>query len=57
MDGQGSEHSSGRLERFLSLSDDNISVVLPDRSSKLKRQIRNCNWQVNIIIKYIFFYI
>jgi 2-oxoglutarate dehydrogenase complex dehydrogenase (E1) component-like enzyme len=37
MDGQGAEHSSGRLDSFLSLSDDDISAVDPNRTSKLKR--------------------
>lgn len=37
MDGLGAEHSSGRLERFLSLCDDDITAVKPDRATKLKR--------------------
>lgn len=37
MDGQGAEHSSGRLERFLSLSDDDLTSVDPNRTSKIRR--------------------
>ncbi|KRX04945.1 hypothetical protein PPERSA_06579 [Pseudocohnilembus persalinus] len=46
MDGQGAEHSSGRLERYLSLSDDNIELAAEKRSTKIRRQIRKANWQI-----------
>ncbi|KAL9231630.1 hypothetical protein vseg_006832 [Gypsophila vaccaria] len=44
-DGQGPEHSSARLERFLQMSDDN-PYVIPDMDSTLRKQIQECNWQV-----------
>ncbi|KAK6119196.1 hypothetical protein DH2020_047070 [Rehmannia glutinosa] len=44
-DGQGPEHSSARLERFLQMSDDN-PYVIPEMDSTLRKQIQECNWQV-----------
>ncbi|CAM8929696.1 unnamed protein product [Rhodiola kirilowii] len=44
-DGQGPEHSSGRLERFLQMSDDN-SHEIPEMEPTLRKQIQQCNWQV-----------
>uniref|UniRef100_A0A0V0IXN8 Putative 2-oxoglutarate dehydrogenase, mitochondrial-like n=1 Tax=Solanum chacoense TaxID=4108 RepID=A0A0V0IXN8_SOLCH len=44
-DGQGPEHSSGRLERFLQMSDDN-PFVIPEMEPTLRKQIQECNWQV-----------
>ncbi|KAI3781921.1 hypothetical protein L2E82_11949 [Cichorium intybus] len=44
-DGQGPEHSSARLERFLQMSDDN-PFVIPEMDPTLRTQIQTCNWQV-----------
>ncbi|KAI8031073.1 hypothetical protein LOK49_LG01G00647 [Camellia lanceoleosa] len=44
-DGQGPEHSSARLERFLQMSDDN-PFVIPEMDPTLRTQIQECNWQV-----------
>ncbi|GJR88131.1 2-oxoglutarate dehydrogenase, mitochondrial-like protein [Tanacetum coccineum] len=44
-DGQGPEHSSSRLERFLQMSDDNPCVI-PEMEPTQRNQIQTCNWQV-----------
>jgi len=44
-DGQGPEHTSARLERFLQLSDDNADIFPPLEIGE-RRQIQESNWQV-----------
>jgi 2-oxoglutarate dehydrogenase E1 component len=42
-DGQGPEHSSGRIERFLQMSNDHPDYIFPEDKSF---QIQKCNWQI-----------
>lgn len=44
-EGQGPEHSSARLERFLQMCDDDPDVF-PNMVPETRTQIQDCNWQV-----------
>ncbi|KAK7273057.1 hypothetical protein RIF29_14103 [Crotalaria pallida] len=56
-DGQGPEHSSARLERFLQMADDN-PYVIPEMDPTLRKQIQECNLQiVNVTTPANFFHV
>ncbi|KAI4356119.1 hypothetical protein L6164_000166 [Bauhinia variegata] len=56
-DGQGPEHSSGRVERFLQMAEDN-PYIIPEMDPTLRKQIQECNWQiVNVTTPANFFHV
>ncbi|GAU20243.1 hypothetical protein TSUD_353070 [Trifolium subterraneum] len=56
-DGQGPEHSSARLERFLQMADDN-PYIIPEMDPTLRKQIQECNMQiVNVTTPANFFHV
>ncbi|KAG6874668.1 hypothetical protein C0993_012670, partial [Termitomyces sp. T159_Od127] len=50
-DGQGPEHSSGRIERFLQLCDDHPHVF--PTPEKIERQHQDCNMQFHVLRRQI----
>ena len=46
MDGQGPEHSSANMYRYLQAMDDDVDVVNPSRLDRVRRQIMESNMQI-----------
>lgn len=46
MDGQGAEHSSANMHRYLQAMDDDIDIVNPSRLDRVRKQIMESNMQI-----------